>query len=294
MRVSAAPALALAALLCACAPEEVEPAVEPERQVEVGRDVVESAAWSLDGARLAVAWTRHGRSRVYGLFAPDDSIPPAPGRGIPLTGQGRSPSWSPDGLWLAFSTTREGNSEIYRGRPDGTGPENLTGHRAEDAEPAYAPTGGRLAFVSDRDAEEPRIWIADGDVEEARPLESGAAGPHHAPAWSPDGQRLAFTVGEGPRRTVWVSGADGAEARAIGPGASPSWSADGATLYYDRGDSIFVRAPERGAAERFVTEGRASAPSPDGRWLAFVRGNQETAALYLLDLDRLEATRITP
>jgi len=290
-------AVAITAALGACAPDAPQPEPEQTAIPEAPADVVLGAAWSHDGTKLAVAWIRRDRTRIYGLFAPYDSTPPEPSRGLPLTeGEGTSPTWSPDGLWLAFATDRTGNGEIYRVRPDGTGPQNLTNDPAEDGEPAWAPDGRRIAFVSDRGGEgRTRVWIMDADGGDARPLGDAPPGAEHAPGWAPDGRRLAFAVGGGAARTIWVAGVDGEGAEQVAAGGSPSWSRDGTTLYYDRADSVFARTPAaEGGAERFLVEGRVPRPSPDGRWIAFVRGDPPSVGLYLLDLERATETRITP
>lgn len=289
--------LVAAVVLAACAQDQPDREPEPATAIpDAPADVVEDAVWSHDGSRLAVAWTRRDRTRVYGLFAPYDSTPPEPSRGIPLTeGQGSSPAWSPDGLWLAFATIRDGNSEIYRVRPDGTGPENLTRDPAADAEPSYAPDGRHIAFVTDRGGNGPRVWIMDRDGGGARALGDEPPGEEHDPAWSRDGGTLAFSAGEGARRAVWTATADGSAARRVAKGGAPAWSSDGRTLYYERSDSIFARAqPGADAPELFLAEGRRPHPSPDGRWLAFVRGDGSAASLWLLDMERDMESRITP
>lgn len=279
----------------ACAPDAA-PEPEPETTTaipEAPPDVVESAVWSADGRRLAVAWTRGQRTRIYGLLAPFDSTPPEPSPGLPITsGEGTSPSWSPDGLWLAFAT----GGEIVRVRPDGTGPENLTGDPADDGEPAWAPGGAHIAFVSTReDGETPRVWIMGAGGADPRPLSARPPGAEHAPAWSPDGRRLAFAVGEGARTSVWVAAVDEGDGVRVAVGGEPAWSHDGGTLYYARSDSLFARAPVGPeGSDRFLAEGRAPAASPNGLWLSFVRGDPPSAALYLLDLRNGTVSRITP
>jgi Tol biopolymer transport system component len=299
-RAFASVAVALAvAVVAACAPDVPEPEAEAATAIpEAPADVVQAADWSADGGRLAVAWLHGDRTRVYGLLAPFDATPPEPSTGLPITrGDGAAPSWSPDGLWLAFATTRDGNGEIYRVRPDGTGPENLTRDPAEDAEPAYAPGGGWIAFVSTRGSDTARVWVMDAEGVEARPL-GGPQGAQGAPAWSPDGERVAVAVGSGAASAVWIVRVDDGGAERVGAGGDPSWAPGGDALYYARSDSVFARAPD-GAPdggdepERFLTRGRAPCPSPDGRWLAFVRGDARSAGLWLLDLSSGAEARIT-
>lgn len=258
-------------------------------------DAVLSASWSHDGSRLAVSWLRGRRARIYGLFGPvKDTILPTPSRGLPITtGQGSDATWSPDGLWVAFATTRTGNSEVYRARPDGTGPENLTRNPSNDAEPAYAPGGRVVAFTSDRDGRGPRLYVMNADGSSPHAVAGDLPdGEQHDPQWSPDGRVIAYTVRRGADVSVWVDTLGGGGGR-VGPGDEPAWSNDGTRLFFTRHDSIFARGTEGGPASLVVADARAPAPSPRGRWMAFVRGTPTHAALYLLDLRTKVETRIT-
>ena len=135
----------------------------------------------------------------------------------------------------------------------------------------------------------------DADGGEPRPLGAAApAGDQRWPAWSPDGRRLALSVHVAAADRIHVASADGSSAVEVANGVRAAWSHDGRSLYYDRSDSVFVRAADGSGDETFVVSGRAPAPSPDGLWLAFVRGTQSQASLYLLDLEGRTETRITP
>jgi Tol biopolymer transport system component len=292
IRVCLVAAVFAAACLESGLPEARE---EAPPEAEVVADFVQEAVWSADGRRLVASWYREDRYGLFGLLPPDpDGMPPEPSRGIPLT-EGRWASWSPDGLWVAFQTSRDGNGEVYRARPDGTGPENLTLNEAEDGEPEYSPDGRRIAFTSSREAEGARIWVMNADGSGARLISPDLPGARqHGPTWSPDGRRIAYyATAEGGEDTVYVASADGSVVEAMGPGVSPSWSRDGRRLYFDRNDSVFWRAPQGGAPELVVAEGSAARPSPDGRWLTFVRGNWPLSVLFLFDLETGRETRIS-
>jgi Tol biopolymer transport system component len=266
-------------------PEEPEPVA----------DFIQEAVWSADGRRLLVSWYRHDGYGLFGLLAPDSAGPvPGPSRGIPIT-DGMWGSWSPDGLWVAFATRRDGNGEVYRARPDGTGPENLTRHPASDGEPDYSPDGRTIAFTSDRDSESTRIVLMNADGSGVRPLSEELPGTaQYGPAWSPDGGHLAFyATTEGGVDTVYVATADGRSVRSLGPGTFPAWSGDGRRLYFDHGDTIFWRPAEGGEATVVVTDGYAGRPSPGGRWLTFVRGSWPESALFVLDLETGEESRMS-
>ena len=123
---------------------------------------------------------------------------------------------------------------------------------------AFAQTGATPAVV---DAFDP----ATGAVHQ---LALGSA-----PAWSPDGSKLAY-VRDGQ---VYVANADGTGEAAVGPGNYPSWSPDGGALAVSRPDGLGIvqvyvlRLPDGSATQ--VTFGTASALlpawSPDGKTIVF-------------------------
>jgi len=56
------------------------------------------------------------------------------------------------------------------------------------------------------------------------------AGQDHAPAWSPDGKKIAFaSVRRGPSLAIWVMNTDGSHQRRVSKvdGEYPAWSPDG-------------------------------------------------------------------
>lgn len=282
-------------LFMGCGDAPPPPAEAPEAPAPVA-DAVRAVTWSPDGRTLLVSWYRRDRHRLYVVFGPTGfGAPPDRSSGIPMMDEeARHGSWAPDRLWVAFETSRDGNDEIYRARPDGMGPENLTADPAADQAPAYSPDSRRIAFTSNRGGGASAIWIMGSDGRDPRPL--GAPVPDGAqrwPAWSRDGRRLAFSLSVGGGHGVYVAPVDGSSAAEIALGARPAWSHDGRTLYYDRLDSIFVRRADGSGDEEFVVTGVAPAPSPDGRWLAFVRGDEMASSLYLIDLEGRAEIRIT-
>jgi WD40 repeat protein len=125
-----------------------------------------------------------------------------------------------------------------------------------------------------------------------------------APAWSPDGRRIAWLRADGyDFPGIWVMNADGSQRRRLADnafstnssGTTLAWSPDGRRLYYTKQDVL------RGAAivndiwawdfargrETRITRGlraRDPHPSPDGRTLALVTAARGLTRLALLDL----------
>ena len=200
-----------------------------------------------------------------------------------------SPRWSPDGRYLAFLTSRGTEEEKKTGAQvwllDRRGGEarKLTDIKGGVGEYAWSPDGKRLAFVvRDPDpADEPEkmegwkrktkppivvdryhfkqdrsgylkapashLWLFDLEAEKAEPLTKGPY-DDSAPAWSPDGGRIVFVSDRGPdpdrapNSDLYVIEAiAGAEPRRLtdfaGPdGGKPAWSPDGKHIAFLRGD----------------------------------------------------------
>jgi lysyl oxidase/WD40 repeat protein len=91
------------------------------------------------------------------------------------------------------------------------------------------------------------------------------------PAWSPNGRRIAFTRG-GQVHTVRV---DGTDERVLARGAHPAWSPDGARIALDRDGRVVTLRWDGGRAHDAGT-GTDPAYASDGR-LAVVRDGQVIA-----------------
>jgi len=287
-------AIGLAVLAAACVDTDPAPGGGPDDDAAAPAvDAVEEAVWSADGRRLAATWREGERTRLVGLFGPADGAAPDPARGLPLSeGDAGWGTWSPDGLWVAYAAGSPGGRDVVRARPDGTGPENLTQNSADDFDPAYSPDGRTLAFVSTRDGGVPRLHVMDADGGDPRLL-ADLGGPVRHPAWSPDGSRLVVQVSGGGEDVIWVVTADGRGTGRVGPGTLPAWFPDGG-IAFTESDSVFWRPAEGGLRRLLVPDARAGRPSPDGRWMTFVRGTPARAALYLLDVQSGDTAAITP
>lgn len=167
---------------------------------------------------------------------------------LPSSGMDYSPSFSPDGQWVVFTSQRDGSADIYRVRPDGTDTERLTDDPAFDDQAVLSPDGRSLAFVSTRGSGGARLWVMDIATRGARLLTQGEGGDFR-PAWSHDGQWIAFSSDRGTHAghvpgsfkklqslAVYVIHPDGSGLRQVtrgrGVAGSPRWSADGKRIFY--------------------------------------------------------------
>jgi Tol biopolymer transport system component len=151
-----------------------------------------------------------------------------------------------------------------------TGCDRKTPTGPSDTTTPVAPAGaqrstGPIAFVSDRDGTD-QIYLADEDGSAVTRLTAGVT-----PAWSRDGQRLAFHLA----RETYVINVDGSGLRRVTHGWEPKWSPDGRTLVF-RDTGIEVIDIDGSSRRRlYDDEGYGAfhpAWSPDGRRIAFTVG----------------------
>jgi TolB protein len=139
---------------------------------------------------------------------------------------------------------------------------------------------------------------ADGSGQERLTSDAGWDG---SPAWSPDGQAIAFARHPAGRRSseVYVMNPDGSGQRRLTSDATdgtPAWSPDGRTIaFVSRGDGdmeIYVMNAD-GSGQRKLTRNavRDSDPvwSSDGRRIAFVSNWQ----VYVMNADGSGKRRLT-
>ena len=181
---------------------------------------------------------------------------------------------------------------------------------AEAKRSALASSNGVLVFVSDRDGE-PDLFTLDPSTSAVSKLTTRSGAAELQPAWSPNGQRIAYVRRGGitGRADLWVMKASGRGRTRLTstpvPERDPSWSPDGSHLTYAArmgpGEPfrIFVANDDGSGSDQLTTQTAGSADrspvwSPDGSRIAFVSNRAGGfPELYLMFADGSGVVRLT-
>ena len=278
-RLTAAPALLLAAALAANAQDASKPAAVPAWNVNAPPGVAKTANIDVrTGTWMSVDVSPDGKTVVFDLLGDLYTLPIGGGEAKPLT---HSIAWE---------------------------------HQAR-----FSPDGKRIAFLSDAGGGD-NLWVMDADGSGARAVTKEDFRLLNNPAWHPSGKYLLArkhytgtrSAGSGE---IWLYAveADAAKNKGVQLNEKPNWqkdlgepaiSPDGKYLYYSQDTTpgrvfeynknsngeiyrIFRQDLTDGSVEAFV-QGPGGAvrptPSPDGKYLAFVRRVRNQSTLFLKDL----------
>ena len=228
-----------------------------------------------------------------------------------------------EGTWMSLDVSPDGREivfdllgDVYSVPIAGGEARALTTGVSWDMQPRYSPDGSRIAFTSDRSGGD-NVWVMNRDGSRPTQVTKEDFRLPNSAVWAPDGDFLAvrkhFTgtrsLGAGE---IWLyhrSGGEGTqmvkrsnEQKDLG---EPAFSPDGRYLYYSQDVTpgrIFqynknpheqIYAIQRldrstGRTDRFVQGPGGSirpTPSPDGKWLAFVRRVRFRTVLFTKDLE---------
>jgi imidazolonepropionase-like amidohydrolase/Tol biopolymer transport system component len=222
---------------------------------------------------------------------------------------------SPDGRHVVFDLL----GDLYVMPIAGSGAQpatRLLGGAAFDMQPRFSPDGTRIAFTSDRDGLW-NIWTMKADGTDLKQVSKETRWFINSPTWAPDGQAIfarrhfvtTRSLGAGE---VWMfhpAGSDGVQItqreNAQKDVGEPAVSPDGRYLYYskdvtpgtlfeynkDPNGVIFAvlrRDLQTGRERSYVNRPGGSVaprPSPDGKWLAFVRRVRTQSHLFVKNID---------
>jgi TolB protein len=185
----------------------------------------------------------------------------------------------------------------------------LTETDSNERTPRWSPDGQRLVFASDRDGNR-ELYVIDLSVALSEGGDAGLTNltqhkaPDWQPAWSPDGNRVAFSSHRDDNWEIYVVDADGSNLQRLTDHPendfSPSWSPDGRQLvfasrrYADA--DLFSIEVETGELTQ-LTKGERNefdpAWSPDGKWIAYVTQLGDQGDVYVMRADGADPINLT-
>ena len=255
------------------------------------------------------------------VFADEDEAPawsvdapPGPGATVHIdTTQG---TWmnldvSPDGRTIVFDLL----GDIFLMPIAGGEATQITSGASWDMQPRFSHDGTRIAFVSDRSGGD-NVWVMDADGSDPRQVTDESFRMVHNPEWHPSDDYIAArkhytgtrSLGAGEMWLYHVSGGGGLQMVERYNDQldinEPRFSPDGRFLYYtedtthtpswqynkDSAEGIYtIRRLELATGEtRDYVSGPGGAvhplPSPDGRYLAFIRRVEYQTTLFIKDV----------
>ena len=228
---------------------------------------------------------------------------------------------SPDGQTIAFDLL----GDIYTIPVAGGEATNIASGLPWEYQPRFSPDGSHIAFTSDRGGGD-NIWIMETDGSNARQLTEESFRLLNNPTWDPSGRYIAArkhyttqrSAGTGEIWLYHVLGGNGvrlverpseAFQKELG---EPIFSPDGRYIYYTQNvtpGNTFIYAQDSntdlfdirrydmqtGEIDTAVSGAGGAvrpAPSPDGRYIAFIRRDRIRSGLYIKDLQSGEERRL--
>jgi TolB protein len=188
-------------------------------------------------------------------------------------GTNSSPSWSPDGSQVMFMSSMQGNPELYIADASGGRPKRLTFSVGANTSPAWNPkTGQQVVFVSDRSGL-PQLYKMNADGTQVEKIALQESGYIIDPAWSPNGQLLAFSW-QRPDGNYDIYAMDIIShqlvqlTRDTGRNERPCWAPDGRHIVFESTRTgtrqIWTMLADGSQARQLTTQGSNESPNWSG------------------------------
>jgi tricorn protease len=163
-----------------------------------------------------------------------------------------------------------------------------------------SPSGRRVAVEARGD-----IWTLPADRSSPRNLTRTSGVAERDPAWSPDGQWIAYFSDRSGEYELYVAPADGPgpaqQLTTSGPGfrSRPTWSPDSRQIaFVDNAGGVYLHTLATHSTRRIDLDPLGRTPdlswSPDSAWLAYTRGaDNRYSAVWLYDVPARQSHQVT-
>ena len=161
----------------------------------------------------------------------------------------------------------------------------------------------RIVYVSKKGATRYELQVADADGHGDQTILTSTE-PIISPAWSPDGNQIAYVSFEQKKPVVYVQSLVTGQRRAVanfwGSNSAPAWSPDGrrlaVTLTKDGGSQLYVVNVDGSGVTRLTRTSSIDTEanfSPDGQLLIFTSDRGGSPQIYGMPAGGGEARRLT-
>jgi Tol biopolymer transport system component len=209
---------------------------------------------------------------------------------------------------IVFESDRDGNSEIWSMYPDGSHLKQLTftDPPTVNTRPSVSPDGHTIVFERTINGDT-QIYSMHYDGTNEQQLTTNAEGNNGAPAFSPDGTKIAFDSDRATGlRQIYTMNADGSnQTRITNDNAideDPSWNNDGTRLAIASNRSetfdIWTVSSTDGSSPFHVTASNLSQDSdpdwsPDGQTILFVSNQSGATSVWKVNADGTTPENLT-
>ncbi|WP_106640261.1 amidohydrolase family protein [Allosphingosinicella vermicomposti] len=228
---------------------------------------------------------------------------------------------SPDGRTIAFDLL----GDIYVMPITGGTAKRIADGLAFDQQPRFSPDGRQIAFTSDKGGGD-NIWIMNADGSGKRQLTKEKFTLLNNPTWSADGKYVAARKHFTTQRSagtgeIWMYHVAGGDGVVLVERPNPQFQKElGEPMFTPKGDAVYfsrnvtpgntfeyaqnsntdlfqierydLKTGERTVAASGPGGSVRPTPSPDGKYLAFVRRERAKSKLYVKDLASGEERKI--